>query len=183
MGESVHGSGIKLKKHQARQNHQNCKKHQACPKNFKSRKLFGSATMRILPPLSTAMKFISPAQYTKSNQAHYVINTSAANDFVEKYAGLGAGDSLLDFGCGTGETTIAMAQGVLGKLGNPGKVLGVDISDEMISHCSEHYDGQQNLSFQTLDVSNGGDFCQAKESSFDMASTQSANCSNSLKSL
>jgi len=127
--------------------------------------------MRILPPLSTAMKFISPAQYTKSNQAHYVINTSAANDFVEKYPGLGAGDSLLDFGCGTGETTIAMAQGFLGKLGSPGKVLGVDISDDMISHCSNHYNGQDNLSFETLDVSNGGDFRKARESSFNMVTS------------
>ena len=89
------------------------------------------------------------------------------------FSGLGAGDSLLDFGCGTGETTIAMAQvwphhhnqhhghhlhhhhhhceqGVLGMLGNPGKVLGVDISDEMISHCSNHYNGQENLSFQVV---------------------------------
>jgi len=127
--------------------------------------------MRILPPLSTAMKFISPAQYTKSNQAHYVINTSAANDFVEKYSSLGSEDSLLDFGCGTGETTIAMAQGVLGKLGNPGKVLGVDISDDMVSHCSNHYNGQENLSFETLDVSNGADFRQAKESSFNMVTS------------
>ena len=39
-------------------------------------------------------------------------------------------------------------QGELGKLGNPGKVLGVDISEGMISHCSENYNGQQNLSFQ-----------------------------------
>ena len=103
--------------------------------------------------------------------------------------GLGPADSLLDFGCGTGETTIAMAQvghllnglvvntasqifiatpisvafvcqcknhyhhylskqGVLGKLGSPGKVLGVDISEDMIGHCSSHYDGQDNLSFE-----------------------------------
>ena len=77
--------------------------------------------------------------YQFITQAHYVINTSAANDFVEKYSseyicialiidsilsctdqyhhhyyghflGLGSEDSLLDFGCGTGETTIAMAQ-------------------------------------------------------------------------
>ena len=137
------------------------------------------------------------------------------------FSGLGAGDSLLDFGCGTGETTIAMAQvwlhhchqhhhyhwhhhhlhrhhhceqGVLGKLGNPSTVLGVDISDEMISHCSNHYNGQENLSFQvvflhsvwkplwlmvaksypisckTLDVSSGSEFCKANESSFNMAS-------------
>ena len=41
-------------------------------------------------------------------------------------------------------------QGVLGKLGNPSTVLGVDISDEMISHCSNHYNGQENLSFQVV---------------------------------
>jgi len=127
--------------------------------------------MRLLPPLSTAMKFITPAQYSKSNQAHYVINTTAVNDFVEKHPGLGPADSLLDFGCGTGETTIAMAQGVLGKLGSPGKVLGVDISEDMIGHCSSHYDGQDNLSFETLDVSNGADFCKTRGSSFDMVTS------------
>ena len=42
------------------------------------------------------------------------------------------------------------SQGVLGKLGNPGKVLGVDISEEMINHCSNHYSGQENLSFQVF---------------------------------
>ena len=41
-------------------------------------------------------------------------------------------------------------QGVLGKLGNPGKVLGVDISDDMISHCSNHYNGQENLAFEVV---------------------------------
>ena len=38
------------------------------------------------------------------------------------------------------------------------------------------------ISLKTLDVSNGGDFCQAKESSFDMASATAAK-SNSLKFL
>ena len=42
---------------------------------------------------------------------------------------------MLDFGCGTGETTVAMAQGVLGDLGQPGEVVGVDISWDMIRHC------------------------------------------------
>ena len=55
----------------------------------------------------------------------------------------------------------------------------------MIGHCSSHYDGQDNLSFEvqqennvfwtqlspkTLDVSNGADFCKTRGSSFDMAS-------------
>ena len=90
-------------------------------------------------------------------------------------------------------------QGALGKLGSPGNVLGVDISEEMIRHCSDHYNGQQNLSFQvvfgkafltkltnffspkTLDVSNGADFCIAKESSFDMASTPNQPVSHELQ--
>ena len=43
-------------------------------------------------------------------QAHYVINTSAVADFTSVHPSLGAADRLLDFGCGTGETTLAMAQ-------------------------------------------------------------------------
>ena len=118
----------------------------------------------------------SPTNHLKH---HHGLSWEVHHHWPHHILGLGAGDSLLDFGCGTGETTIAMAQvwadlhhhhyhrhlhdcehlhhhhhdceqGVLGKLGNPGKVLGVDISDEMISHCSEHYDGQQNLSFQVV---------------------------------
>ena len=45
-------------------------------------------------------------------------------------------------------------QGVLGKLGSPGKVLGVDISEDMIGHCSSHYDGQDNLSFEVQQENN-----------------------------
>ena len=43
--------------------------------------------------------------------------------------------SVMDFGCGSGETTRVIAQGSLGNLGKPGKVLGVDISEEMIGYC------------------------------------------------
>ena len=45
-------------------------------------------------------------------------------------------------------------QGVLGKLGSPGKVLGVDISEDMIGHCSSHYDGQDNISFEVQQENN-----------------------------
>ena len=68
------------------------------------------------------MKFITPAQYSKSNQAHYLINTAAVNDFNTVHPQLGENDRLLDFGCGTGETTVAMAEGILGNLGKPNKV-------------------------------------------------------------
>ena len=89
-----------------------------------SRKYFehSNGKMKIFPKLSTAMKFITPAQYSKSNQAHYVINTSAVNDFTKVHPQLGENDHLLDFGCGTGETTVAMAEGILGNLGKPNKV-------------------------------------------------------------
>ena len=69
------------------------------------------------------MKFVTPSQYTKSNLAHYIINTAAVNDFIKVHPSLGVKDSVLDFGCGTGETTAAIAQGQLGNLGQPSKVI------------------------------------------------------------
>lgn len=126
--------------------------------------------MKIFPKLSTAMKFITPAQYSKSNQAHYVINTSAVNDFTQVHPQLGENDRLLDFGCGTGETTVAMAEGILGNLGKPSKVVGVDISDDMISHCSETHQ-TANLSFQQLNVSDGESFISSNSNSFSMVSS------------
>ena len=78
--------------------------------------------MKIFTSLSTAMKFITPAQYSKSNQAHYLINTTAVDEFTKVHKPLEENDSLLDFGCGTGETTVAMAKGILGTLGKPKKV-------------------------------------------------------------
>ena len=71
---------------------------------------------------STSMKFVTPSQYTKSNQAHYIINTTAVNEFIKMNPKLGVNDRVLDFGCGTGETTLAIAQGNLGDLGHPGQV-------------------------------------------------------------
>ena len=68
------------------------------------------------------MKFVTPSQYTKSNQAHYIINTTAVNDFIKMHPKLSVNDRVLDFGCGTGETTLAIAQGNLGDLGQPGEV-------------------------------------------------------------
>ena len=132
---------------------------------------------------STSMKFVTPSQYTKSNQAHYIINTTAVNDFIKMNPKLGVNDRVLDFGCGTGETTLAIAQGNLGDLGHPGqvgshhiplfpnynplnfKVVGVDISEDMISHCQQQHN-LPSLSFQKLDVAQGDSFISSNKSSF-----------------
>jgi len=111
------------------------------------------------------MKFVTPSQYTKSNQAHYIINTTAVNDFIKMNPKLGVNDRVLDFGCGTGETTLAIAQGNLGDLGHPGQVVGVDISEDMISHCQQQHN-LPSLSFQKLDVAQGDSFISSNKSSF-----------------
>ena len=45
------------------------------------------------------------------------------------------GKDVLDFGCGTGETTAAIAQGKLGDLGNPGKVIRCLILNKLMIKC------------------------------------------------
>ena len=47
---------------------------------------------------------------------------STTQDFVSVHPPLGEDDKVLDFGCGTGETTAAIAAGQLGGLGHPGQV-------------------------------------------------------------
>ena len=77
---------------------------------------------------------------------------------------------LLDFGCGTGETTLALAQGGLGGLGTGGEVVGVDISEEMITHCQSTHQtsptNTSNLSFTQLDVTRAESFISSNLASF-----------------
>ena len=76
---------------------------------------------------------------------------------------------MLDFGCGTGETTLALAQGGLGGLGAAGEVVGVDLSQEMIKHCqSTHQTATttNNLSFTQLDVTRAESFISSNLASF-----------------
>ena len=40
----------------------------------------------------SAMNFVTPAQYSKSNLAHFTINCRAVNDFVRIYPALGRED-------------------------------------------------------------------------------------------
>ena len=75
---------------------------------------------------------------------------------------------VLDFGCGTGETSLALAQGELGGVGTPGEVVGVDLSQEMIQHCqSQHQTSTTpSLSFTQLDVTRAESFISSNLASF-----------------
>ena len=65
---------------------------------------------------------------------------------------------------------MAMAQGVLGSLGQPGQVVGVDLSGDMISHCREHSQ-VSNTSFHQLDVSQGESFTASNLASFSLVTS------------
>merc|ERR1712098_981514 len=103
------------------------------------------------------MDFITPSQYSKTNKRHYVINTKATQDFLKRKESLSLNDKILGFGCGTGETTLALMQGQLGDLGVPKSVLGVDISEGMIQHCKTKYT-IPGLDFQQVDSSRADKF-------------------------
>lgn len=122
--------------------------------------------------LRTLMKFVTPQQYTTSNDAHYVINTNSVNQFLKTYSPLRNTEKVLDFGCGTGETTAAIARGELGNLGEPRQVLGVDISQDMIGHCKSNHKAS-NLRFQQMDVESEAcqAFCAMEEGRFDMVTS------------
>jgi len=121
---------------------------------------------------NTAMNFSTPTQYTASNKKHFLINSNAVYDFLKIYQPLRRTDMVLDFGCGTGETTAAIARGELGDLGKPGYVLGVDISKEMIEHCEQNH-SETNLYFNRLDVetSESQAFCAEQDERFDMVTS------------
>ncbi len=59
------------------------------------------------------------------------------------------GEHVLDVGCGTGATTLMLA----GQVGASGAVLGVDISQPMLSRARERAAGQGNVSFIEADAS------------------------------
>jgi len=118
------------------------------------------------------MEHISPSDYCASNKMHMTLNTRIATQYRQHFASLTSEDSVMDFGCGSGETTKAIAQGSLGNLGKPGFVLGVDISEEMIGHCRDHHQtpGDMDIHFEQLGESRE-DFISKYKSSFSLVTS------------
>ncbi|XP_023330187.1 juvenile hormone acid O-methyltransferase isoform X2 [Eurytemora carolleeae] len=131
--------------------------------------------MKLLSGLRTAMNFVTPKQYSVSNQSHFIINTKTINQLVKFFPPLSGTEKVLDFGCGTGETTLAMAEGRFGELGNPGRVIGVDISQDMIEYCKSKYN-LDKLEFLQLDTETNQTkiFCNQYRGTFDLVT--SFNC-------
>lgn len=76
-------------------------------------------------------------------------NLSAIHDALMPFAAPRAGEAVLDIGCGTGTTSMALADAV----GPKGQVTGLDISREMLALAGQRGQGHANLSFAEADAS------------------------------
>jgi SAM-dependent methyltransferase len=74
---------------------------------------------------------------------------SAVHDALMPFAAPKVGEAVLDIGCGTGTTSLALADAV----GPDGRVFGIDISRTMLGLAKERGQGRANLSFADMDAS------------------------------
>ena len=76
-------------------------------------------------------------------------NLSGLHAAVMALAAPAAGESVLDIGCGTGTTSLALAAAV----GPPGRVMGVDVSQPMLALAKSRGVDVDHLSFELADAS------------------------------
>jgi SAM-dependent methyltransferase len=76
-------------------------------------------------------------------------NLSAIHAALMPFAAPKAGEAVLDIGCGTGTTSMALADAA----GPQGRVRGIDISKEMLALALQRGQGRANLSFLEVDAS------------------------------
>lgn len=76
-------------------------------------------------------------------------NLSGAHAAVMAFAAAQSGENALDIGCGTGQTSLALADAV----GPRGRVTGVDVSQPMLGLARRRAEGRTNVSFTLADAS------------------------------
>jgi SAM-dependent methyltransferase len=82
-------------------------------------------------------------------QARMDANLSRIHAAIMAFADAQAGEAVLDIGCGTGTTTLALADAV----GADGQVTGVDISCPMLELAKSRAEGRANVRFELADAS------------------------------
>lgn len=93
------------------------------------------------------MSFLKPVDYKAAEDVNIKINGKSLENLECRDK-----DAIyLDFGCGSGATTAALARGELTRV-KPGRVIGADINPDMIEVCKKRYGEIENLTFMTLDV-------------------------------
>lgn len=63
---------------------------------------------------------------------------------------LRVGQVVLDVGCGSGSIT----RGIVDRVGPEGYVIGIDVSDQLIKHAQDNFQGIKNLHFEVADINN-----------------------------
>lgn len=76
-------------------------------------------------------------------------NLAAIHQALMLFAAPRAGEAVLDIGCGTGTTSMALADAV----GPKGRVTGLDVSREMLGLAKQRGQGRENLIFVEADAS------------------------------
>jgi SAM-dependent methyltransferase len=82
-------------------------------------------------------------------QARMDTNLSNIHAAIMAFAAPRPGETVLDIGCGTGTTSLALADAV----GPSGRVLGVDVSQPMLTLAKSRGTGRANLAFELADAS------------------------------
>lgn len=89
------------------------------------------------------------ALYQRSNGLQRRDAKQVIEEFAQVLQWQSDDDSLLDIGCGCGDVTIDYILPVLPM--NFSRLVGVDISEQMVRHAREHY-AHANISFDKMDI-------------------------------